>query len=173
MKRLLATILLSAALVQPAWAQKGAGAREPDPIVQFSDEDAAMNAAIASARATYPQFLAAFNAAPARDAENYMVKVGMVASGGGHEHIWVSNLRREGERLFGQLANEPQGLPGLHLGSRVEIDHELVSDWAIMSAEGMYGSYTTRVMLPHIDPNEAAQLRQMLTPSPTPAHWSS
>src|SRR5690606_8504564 len=98
---LLAVIILSAALVQPAWAQKGG--YEPDPIVEFSEEDAAMNAAIANARETYPQFLAAFRAASARDADNFMVKVGMATSDGGEEHIWVSNLSREGERLFGQL----------------------------------------------------------------------
>lgn len=171
MKRLLAVVALSAALVQPAWAQKGG--REPDPIVEFAEEDAAMNAAIASARETYPQFLAAFRAAPARDSGNFMVKVGMATSDGGEEHIWVSNLSRDGQRLFGDLANEPQDLPGLHLGSRVEIDHTLVSDWAMTTAEGMYGSYTTRVMLPFIDPHEAAQLRSILTPSPVPAAWSS
>ena len=98
--------------------------------------------------------------------------LGLPTPDGGHEHIWVSNLRRERGQLVGDLANEPVGLPGRHAGSRVEIDDALVSDWAIFADEGMYGSFTTRVMLPFIDPSEAASLRQMLTPQPLPAGWS-
>mgnify|MGYP000632655342 CR=1 FL=1 len=85
---------------------------------------------------------------------------------------WQGNLRRERGQLVGDLANEPAGLSGRHLGSRVVVDDAQVSDWAIIANEGMYGSFTTRVMLPFIDPNEAASLRQMLTPQPLPAGWS-
>ena len=85
---------------------------------------------------------------------------------------WQGNLRRERGQLVGDLANEPAGLSGRHLGSRVVVDDAQVSDWAIITNEGMYGSFTTRVMLPFIDPNEAASLRQMLTPQPLPAGWS-
>lgn len=173
MKKFLIAIAFAAALTSPAWAQKGETERAPDPIVQFSDQDAAMNAAIAEARRSYPQFLTQFNAAPAREAsQSYMLKLGLPTPDGGHEHIWVSNLRRERGQLVGDLANEPAGLSGRHLGSRVVVDDAQVSDWAIITNEGMYGSFTTRVMLPFIDPNEAASLRQMLTPQPLPAGWS-
>lgn len=173
MKKFLIAIAFAAALTSPAWAQKGETERAPDPIVQFSDQDAAMNAAIAEARRSYPQFLTQFNAAPAREAsQSYMLKLGLPTPDGGHEHIWVSNLRRERGQLVGDLANEPAGLSGRHLGSRVVVDDAQESDWAIITNEGMYGSFTTRVMLPFIDPNEAASLRQMLTPQPLPAGWS-
>jgi uncharacterized protein YegJ (DUF2314 family) len=171
MKRILTALALLCLAASPAAAQQKPLA--PDPVVEFSEEDAAMNGAIEEARRTYPQFLADFAAAPAHQTQNYMVKVGLPADGGGQEHIWVDNLRRENGRLVGALANEPVYLPGMHLGSRVEIDDTLVSDWAIITAQGMYGSYTTRVMLPFIDPNEAAQLRAILTESPVPEAWSS
>lgn len=173
MKKFLIAMAFGAALASPAWAQKAEAERAPDPIVQFSDQDAAMNAAIADARRSYPQFLTQFNAAPPREAsQSYMLKLGLPTPDGGHEHIWVSNLRRERGQLVGDLANEPAGLPGRHLGSRVEVDDALVSDWAIITNDGMYGSFTTRVMLPFIDPSEAASLREMLTPQPLPAGWS-
>lgn len=167
MKRLLVALASLALLTQPALAQDG------DKIVQFSAEDAAMNAAIEEARATLPQFFAEFATAPAQQRDAFLVKVGMPAEGGGHEHIWVSNLRREDGQLVGALANEPNWLPGMHRGSRVVVDEALISDWSIHSPEGIYGSYTTRVMLPHLAPEEAAQVRAMLTRSPTPAHWTS
>ena len=167
MKRLLVALASFALLAQPAIAQQG------DAIVQFEAEDPAMNAAIAEARSTLPQFFGEFNAAPVSQRDAFLVKVGMPVEGGGHEHIWVGSLRRENGQLIGALANEPNWMPGMHLGSRVVIDETLISDWSIHSPEGIYGSYTTRVMLPQLDPNEAAQVRAMLLRSPTPSHWSS
>jgi uncharacterized protein YegJ (DUF2314 family) len=172
MRLILAAFAALALLTQPALAQKteqGAG----DPMVEFSDEDAVMNAAIESARATLPQFFAEFDAASEQNRGDFHVKVGMITSGGGAEHIWVDNLRREGGQLVGALANEPNWLPGMHLGSRVVVDPALISDWAMYTREGLYGSYTTRVMLPYLDADTAAQMRELLTPSPIPAHWSS
>jgi uncharacterized protein YegJ (DUF2314 family) len=174
--RLLIAIAFALAFAQPALAQEGQDQpeRQGDPIVQFTDDDVVMNAAIADARRSYPQFLAHFDAAPERDrAATFMIKVGLPSSDGGHEHIWVYNLRREAGRLIGDLANEPNLLPGMNLGSRVEIIEDQVSDWAIITREGMYGSYTTRVMLPHLPPAEAEETRRFLTPSPIPADWSS
>jgi uncharacterized protein YegJ (DUF2314 family) len=166
MKRLLVALASFALLAQPAFAQQG------DEVVQFDSEDAAMNAAIEEARSTLPQFFGDFNAAPASQRDGFMLKVGMPVEGG-HEHIWVGSLHRENGQLIGELANEPNWMPGLHAGSRVVVDEALISDWAIIASEGMYGSYTTRVMLPYLEPNEAAQVRAMLTRSPTPSHWSS
>ena len=172
MKRALIALAALLTLAAPAFAQKAAEGAA-DPTYQFSEEDAAMNAAIAEARRTLPQFLAEFDAAQAHVRENYLVKVGLPATTGNPEHIWVENLRRENGRLVGALANAPAHLPGLRLGSRVEIDEALISDWTIVTAQGMYGSFTTRVMLPHVDAQTAAQIRQTLAPTPLPPSWSS
>ncbi|MBX9746470.1 MAG: DUF2314 domain-containing protein [Hyphomonadaceae bacterium] len=142
-------------------------------IVFFDENDAAMAAAIEEARRTYPQFLADFGRAPPFRQGDYMVKVAMPTPDGGEEHIWVDNLRRDGERLFGMLANEPGNLPGMHLGSPVEIDHARISDWSISGSEGMYGNYTTRVMLPHMNQAEAEALRESLSRTPLPLDWTT
>ena len=165
--------LLIALAVASADAAPEQGRRaEPDPIVRFSDQDEAMNGAIAQARASYPRFLAALAEAAENEAQNYLLKVALPTADGGVEHIWINELRREEGRLVGALANEPHGLAGMHLGSAVVIDEDHVSDWAVISEAGMYGSYTTRVMLPFLDPAEAAEIAQMLTPQPIPASWS-
>lgn len=156
-----------AVVAPPAPAPGGNG------IVFFDENDAAMAAAIAEARRTYPQFLAAFDIAPPLRQGDYMVKLALATPDGGEEHIWVDNLRIDGDRMFGMLANEPGNLPGMRRGSPVEIDHARVSDWSIDGSEGMYGNYTTRVMLPHMNEADAAALREGLSRTPLPLDWTT
>jgi uncharacterized protein YegJ (DUF2314 family) len=94
--------------------------------------------------------------------------VGLDRDGGG-----VEQLRFEGESLVGVLGNEPQFLPGMHRGSRVVVETERVSDWSIITPAGMFGNFTTRVMLPDVDPATAERIGRMLTPNPIPDGWTS
>jgi len=174
MKRIfLAALALACVTVAPSWAQKAAG----DPIWGYASGDEAMNAAIAEAQRTYPLFLAAFRADSVAHQSNYMVKVGLPTSGEGApttvEHIWIDHLHFEGDVLVGALANTPDYLPGMSLGSRVEVETARVSDWSIVRNDGMYGNFTTRVMLDDIPADQAAQLRRVLTRDPLPADWRS
>lgn len=154
-------------------AMSAAPALAQDPVVEYADTDPAMSAARQSARESYPQFLTALRAAsPQARAQNFMIKVGLDRSVGGLEHIWVDSLRIEGDTVVGALANEPQHLAGMRHGSPVTIETERVSDWAYVGPDGMYGNFTTRVMLDDIDPGTAAQLRQVLTANPIPESWS-
>lgn len=174
MKALLAALVMLGVTAGQALAQKAQPERAPDPIVEYDTADAAMNAARAAAQRSYGQFLADFRAAtPHARANNYMVKLGLDRSDGGLEHIWVDTLRFEGDQLVGALANEPVDLPSMHVGSRVVVETERISDWSIVRAEGMYGNFTTRVMLPDVDPATAAELREVLTRDPLPEDWSS
>jgi uncharacterized protein YegJ (DUF2314 family) len=181
MKRLIVTIAaaLCFAAPQAAWAQKGGATTttgqqaSSEEAVSFAAEDAEMNAAIAEARRTLPMFMAELNTASMHAQGDYSVKVGMRTRAGTLEHIWVSNLRREGGRLRGTLANEPFDLEGLRLGDLVDIDESAISDWAIDSVRGQYGSFTTRVIVNHIDAATAEQIRATLAPTPLPPHWVS
>ena len=87
MKPVLIAIAMLACAVQPALAQTNNPPAQrsdaPDPVIQYSDQDAAMNAAIADARRTLPQFLAEFDRAPASQRSAFSVKVGLPAEGGG------------------------------------------------------------------------------------------
>lgn len=150
---LLAVLALFAA--SPALAQTAAGT--PDAVVPVSQEDREMNAAIAAARQALPEFLAVVDSPPAgvRDvAFKYPLE--------GWEHIWVSDVRRRGDRLEGKLDNEPQA-EGHVLGEQVSVPLAEVSDWGYRGADGvMRGHRTTRVLLVHLDPEEAEQVRQWL-----------
>jgi uncharacterized protein YegJ (DUF2314 family) len=143
-----------------------------DPVVGYRETELAMNAAIAEARSHYPRFLQAMRSEPSDSSRVYKVKVGLPTENG-PEHIWVGDLRFEDGELVGSLANEPMFLPEMHLGSRVVVREEQVSDWSVFREDRLYGSFTTRVMLPELEEEQAARLRDVLSTAPLPPDWSS
>lgn len=156
----------------PAFAQKGGETGGvPDRVIDYSDADARMNAAIEQARASLPMFLQEFQDAPAAQRGAFALKLGVPTPAGGREHMWINNLRYEGDDLVGDLANEPYDIPDLRIGARIVIVHDDISDWSIASAQGLYGAFTTRVMVDDLSPQDAAQYRAMLAPTPLPPHW--
>ncbi len=135
-----------------------------DEIVEFRAEDAAMNAAIAEAKASLPVFLARLDSGALQSGDS--LKVGFHTDQG-REHIWVDHIARKGDELTGTLANEPNWMPGLHQGSPVTFDPALVTDWSYEKDGKLWGNYTTRVMLPSLAPEEAEAVKANLSDTPT------
>lgn len=122
-------------------------------IVDFSADDKEMNAAKAEAQKTLPTFLAILaNPAPGTD------MIGFKYPLGGDEHIWVDNVKRDGDYLTGTLSNVPVK-EGYQLGDAVRVPIKDVSDWAAQVDGKMQGHYTTRVILSHIPPEDAAAIK--------------
>ncbi|MEM7703008.1 MAG: DUF2314 domain-containing protein [Pseudomonadota bacterium] len=120
-------------------------------------DDPEMNAAIAEAQRTLPTFLAVLEDPP-QGASNLSFKFPL----SGWEHIWVSNLRRDGDYLIGRLSNVPQQ-PEWSEGDPVRVPMKNISDWAWLDSDGvMQGHHTTRVILRRIDPKRAAMIRNNL-----------
>ena len=140
----------------PAHAQKAPPIENgnSDPVVQVSAQDAQMNAAIADAQTTLALFLEAL-AEPPEGAHSFSFKFPL----GGYEHIWVRDVRLEGNRLLGTLSNRPFQ-EGWRLGDPVAVPLSQVSDWSYVDAQGYtHGGYTIRVLLDYLPPAEAAQVR--------------
>lgn len=152
MKRLLAVLLAAPLLASaPVLAQNA----DADPTVAFEADDPVMDAAIAEAQRTLPEFLAAL-ADPPIGASEFGIKYPL----GGWEHIWVGNLRRDGDRITGTLANAPEQ-EGRRLGERVSVPLADVSDWAWRSPDGvMHGHHTTRVLFPQLPEEVVEAIRQ-------------
>lgn len=147
-----------------AGAEAGAGAsQQGDKVVDFSKDDAEMNAAIAQARQTLPTFWKHLEANPDID---HSLKVGLPTASGSLEHIWVANIQPEGDKVLGRLANAPVDLPGLEAGSPVTFTRDQISDWSYVKDGKMYGHYTTRVVVKHLGSAEAAQVSAMLSENP-------
>lgn len=170
-------VLLAMALAfapTAAFAQKNTDPIVEDQVIGYHDADTRMNTAIEQARALLPLFLDEFRRASTQGRQAFSLKAALETSDGGREHIWVSDLRYDGDQLVGNLVNEPYDLPGLRLGSRVEIDENIISDWSIQTPQGTYGGFTTRVMLEDMAPAEAQRYRTALSLAndPTPPGWT-
>ena len=154
------------AFAPAAFAQQPASGS--DPIINYSDDDQAMNKAVADARARLGYFWER-EKAKARNESDFALKVAIpTTSPGGprYEHIWVENISRSGDGFAASLANEPGWLRGLHNGDRVEFTENMISDWGFYRGDKMIGFYTVRVMLPDMPAKDAAEIRAMLGENP-------
>lgn len=142
-------------IATPLAAQKFEGGNEDaDEVVMIRSADEKMNAAIAEAQRTLPQWLALL-ANPRGQAGDFSFKFPLE----GVEHIWVTNVARDGDYLTGNLNNRPHSL-GWALGDPVRVPLADVSDWGYWDGKGAsHGFYTIRVMLDYMGAEEAAAVR--------------
>ncbi len=156
---IVALTLFCTLLAAPVQAQGG------DPVVNFSESDAVMNDAIAAARASLPVFMDALNGS-ASGATSLILKVAISTESDYVEHIWVDDVRALEDGMFeGRYANQPVEFKA-NEGDAVTFPEGAISDWSFMRDDQLHGNYTTRVMLPYIDPDYAAYLTSILAPLP-------
>ncbi|MFC3078412.1 DUF2314 domain-containing protein [Phenylobacterium terrae] len=137
---LLGAVML--ALAAPACSQP------QEAFIEVADDDERMNAAMAEAKASLPQFWRRFETGTP-EYSDFTVKAAMTTVGGqGIEHIWIDVSDRRDGKVTGRLANEPVHLGDeLTLGSEVEVPEAIISDWGYAKGEVNYGHFTTRVLM--------------------------
>ena len=149
-----AALALSAPLPALAQVDVTAAIGERKDVVETQGDDPAMTAAYAKAQETLPEFMVVL-AAPPPGTDSIAIKFPL----GGWEHIWVRNVRFSNGVFTGILDNVPLQKDWSR-GDPVTVPMEDVSDWGYFGADGMmHGHYTTRVILPKIDPQTAAAIR--------------
>lgn len=152
MKRILPILSVLVALSAAAAAE--------DKVVAFSSEDANMNAAIAKARASLPQFWEKF-AKPAANETDFGVKLG-ISDGTQTEHFWCSDIQGDAKSATCAIANEPQLVFKVKMGERVTIEPVIISDWMYRQNGKIKGGETIRVIIPQLAPEEAEYYKSML-----------
>jgi len=110
------------------------------PVIEISDDDPDMIAAVQKAKDTWPEFVAAFNE-KADDCSNFGAKVKMTVDGE-TEFIWLEVIGLEPRYVHGKLANDPVALGDLQLGSQVEVPLEDVQDWCYLKNAEPVGLYS-------------------------------
>jgi uncharacterized protein YegJ (DUF2314 family) len=124
-------------------------------VVQVSDDDDTMNRAINEARATVDQFIAALNA-PQPSQQAFSVKL-LVSDGQHSEHMWVTPVRYEQGKFFGQINNVPDLVRGVTLGDEVSVPANEISDWMFVDRGRLIGGFTIRVLRDGLSPGEKRQ----------------
>ena len=156
--------LLLAALAVAGCKKKPARVVD-DGIVEVPSEDATMNAAIADARAHLAVFEAEL-AAPHPD-RRYVIKKGFPTPSGGHEHMWLGDVRAVEGGFEGRLDNEPRDVTDVRYGERYRVRRDEVSDWMIRDeTPRIWGGYTIRAVLPTMPADQRQAVQAMLQPLP-------
>ncbi|MGO4855669.1 DUF2314 domain-containing protein [Phaeovulum sp. W22_SRMD_FR3] len=142
----------------------------------IAGNDPRMQKAIHTARQSLPGMLATHLPAGSVSAPDFTLKISLPVSsdsaqllGVTDEAIWVEEIAQKGNAFTARLANEPDFMSGLYLGDPVSFTRDQIIDWSLQASDGLlYGNFTTRALLSHRTPEEAAVLRQMLSANPIP-----
>lgn len=116
----------------------------PPPVVEVTADDPRMTAAVAEARRRWPEFVAAFER---RTPDQHFTVKAPMGDGARKEFIWVEVTALEGDRIIGELANDPVNLPGLRCGDKVTARVEDLNDWIYMKNGDMVGGFTVKVLM--------------------------
>jgi uncharacterized protein YegJ (DUF2314 family) len=131
-----------------------------DKVVSVEANDAEMNAAIAKARASLPQFWTKFDH-PAEGESDFCLKV-KITGKEGVEHFWLGDLAKTNGALYGTINNDADIVHSVKIGDRIKIPEADISDWLYERNGKMYGNYTVRVLFKQMPADEVAKLKAML-----------
>jgi len=132
-------------------------AGEAGNVETVASDDLEMNAAIQQAQGSLDVFIAAL-ASPAPGQTYFSIKARFpYGSGDAAEHMWLDDVAFDGERFEATLANEPIYVSDLHIGDRVTIERERISDWMIVDNGRLLGGFTIYVLRSRLSEDERRQ----------------
>lgn len=173
--RILGTLILGAAFVSANAGISAMPVTSEDPetveidVVAF---DAAMTHAQSEARRHLDRFFLHVLEDDGRAQAGAAVKITLAVGDQPAQAVWITPFAQLDGDFIGILANTPAGTDELALGDAVMFSADQVRDWYFYGRDGkMYGSYTTRAMLPQLHPVEAAEIAALLSEAPLPDGW--
>jgi uncharacterized protein YegJ (DUF2314 family) len=138
----------------------GCGDRVKDIVEVVKDDDPKMQAAIAKARSTVPEFIAALKAKiPGTD--GFAVKV-LFKDGDKGEHMWISRPTYVGGKFHGVIGNEPKFVRNVRLGQLYSVAPTEITDWMYVEKGKLVGGYTLRAIRDAKTPEERAAMDREL-----------
>ena len=131
-----------------------------DKVVNVQEDDAEMNAAIAKARSTLPEFWKTFQK-PEHGETDFSLKV-KITDSNGTEHFWASDIERKDGKVRGTINNDPDIVRSVKLGDRIDIPEADISDWLYMRDGKMVGNETVKPLFKQLPAEEVKRLKQMM-----------
>lgn len=161
MRRLvvLSIILIILLVSPPVFADSFTDKAKKDSTVEISDEDPAMQRAMARARAGLDDFLRKAGSPPP-DTDQYSVKV-RVSEGANQEYLWVSNLRAQGDLWSGRIDNLPM-IRSVKKGQSYSFAKTEIVDWTYVdkNKKRIVGNFTTCALLTKESPDVAQKIQK-------------
>lgn len=158
---LLIVALLATAPALPLLANQPGLTPATETTVDVPSTDPDMIDAQIKARASLDRFWAV-QAAPRGGEEGFALKIAVPVRPGETEHVWTSDIARDGDKVFGRVSNTPKKARTLAAGQRVEIAADQISDWMYLRNGRIVGNFTLRPLLKRMPPAEADRYRAML-----------
>lgn len=117
-----------------------------EPVIEISDNNPRMAAAVREAVSRWPEFVAAFQGSPLADRDRYIVKAEF-REGKKAEYMWVSVEEIASDGVSGILMNDPHELLEVHRGARVRFTLDRLNDWIYPGRGGSHvGGFTLDVL---------------------------
>jgi uncharacterized protein YegJ (DUF2314 family) len=117
-----------------------------EPVIEISDNNPRMAAAVREAVTRWPEFVAAFEGSPLADRDRYIVKAEF-REGKKAEYMWVSVEEIAPDGVTGVLMNDPHELLEVHRGARVHFTLDRLNDWIYPGRGGSHvGGFTLDVL---------------------------
>jgi len=111
-----------------------------------------MAAAMAKARATLPEFIAAVRA-PTHAQSAFTIKAPF-HDGGRTEYMSVTPVSFDGKTFHGTLDDQPVSLSNVKIGDQVTVDPARVADWSYVDGGTLVGGYTLRALRSRLPPEQ-------------------
>lgn len=131
-----------------------------DKTISVDDDDVEMNAAIATARATLPEFWVMFERKSPTDSA-FALKV-KIQDERGTEHFWLTSIERRNGRIFGTIDNNPNIVRSVKLGDRIPIPEADISDWLYQRGDKMVGNFTLRALFKQMPAEEVKRFKAIM-----------
>ena len=109
------------------------------PVIDVPADDPLMRAAVAEARQSWPEFVAAFERR--QPDQKFSVKAPF-SEGEAKEFMWLTVESIEEDTVYGRLGNDPVNLKMIRLDSRVHVRAMEICDWLYTEGEEMRGGFS-------------------------------
>lgn len=117
-----------------------------EPVIEVSDNNPKMAAAVKEAVSRWPEFVAAYRKSRATERAQFIVKAEF-REGKKSEFMWVSVEEISEGGIEGILMNDPHELMECHRGARVIITMDRLNDWIYPAGDGSHvGGFTLDVL---------------------------
>jgi uncharacterized protein YegJ (DUF2314 family) len=127
-------------------------------VVAVEGEDEGIAAAVETARASLPEFVAVLRA-PKPGQAAFTIKVEF-RDGDRTEYMNLTPVTFDGKLFHGTLDNDPVAVRNVKRGDAAAVGPERVADWSYVEDGRLIGGYTLRVLRDRMSPEQRRQFDQ-------------